>query len=229
MTYNRYFSPETFLFLKELAENNNRQWFQENKQRYEEYVRDPAMFFIADFGPVLRKISSHFLADPRPAGGSLFRIYRDIRFSKDKRPFKTNAGIQFRHRQGKDFHDPGYYLHLEPGNVFAAVGIWHPSSKTLEKIRDAIVEDASRWKRAVNGKRFQSRFELAGDALRRAPKGYDPDHPMIEDLKRKDFIGKASLSQEAVTNPEFIKAFEAICSAGSHFMKFLCGAVGLPF
>ncbi|MFC1886438.1 TIGR02453 family protein [Thermodesulfobacteriota bacterium] len=112
MACKSYFSPETFIFLKELAENNNRHWFQENKRRYEEHFKGPAMCFIADFSEVLRKISRHFTADPRPVGGSLFRIYRDVRFSNDKSPYKTNAGIQFRHYQGKDVHAPGYYLHL---------------------------------------------------------------------------------------------------------------------
>jgi uncharacterized protein (TIGR02453 family) len=229
MTGDRYFSPEIFVFLRELAENNNRQWFQQNKQRYEACVKDPAMHFITDFAAPLRKISRHFRADPRPAGGSLFRIYRDVRFSNDKSPYKTNTGIQFRHSQGKDVHSPGYYLHLEPRNVFAAVGIWHPDSMTLRKIRDAIIENPSRWKKAVGRKPFRSRFVLSGNALRRAPKGYDPDHPLLEDLKRKDFIGTAPLSQEAVTKPEFIRDFAEICRAGSSFMKFLCDAVGRPF
>jgi len=229
MTHTRYFNSDTFLFLKDLAENNNREWFHENKQRYEEHVRDPAMCFIADFDEVLKKISKHFSADPRPVGGSLFRIYRDVRFSKDKSPYKPNAGIQFRHAQGKDVHAPGYYLHLEPENVFAAAGIWHPDSKTLSRIREAIAENPSDWKRAAKGKLFRSRFELSGDSLRRAPKGFEPDHPMIEDLKRKDYIGKAPLSQKEVTGLKVVKTFEEKCRAGSSLVRFLCTALGLPF
>jgi uncharacterized protein (TIGR02453 family) len=128
MTSDLYFSNETFRFLKELAQNNNKQWFQQNKHRYDDYVKDPAMRFITDFGARLFKISRHFTADPRPVGGSMFRIYKDARFSHDKSPYKINTGIQFRHHQGKDAHTPGFYLHLEPGNVFAGVGIWHPDS-----------------------------------------------------------------------------------------------------
>jgi len=229
MAGNRYFSPETFAFLRELAENNNRQWFQDNRQRYEEHVKVPAMSFVVDFGAILRKISRHFMADTRPSGGSLFRIYRDVRFSNDKSPYKTNVGIQFRHYRGKDVHAPGYYLHLEPRGVFAAVGIWRPDSQTLTKIREAIDESPARWKRAVRGKRFRSRFELSGDSLRRAPKGVDPNHPLIGDLKRKDFIGKTPLSQKAVTGPEFLKAFEEICRAGTPFMRFLCRVLDQPF
>ncbi|MFC1856921.1 DUF2461 domain-containing protein [Thermodesulfobacteriota bacterium] len=229
MTNNLYFRPETFTFLKELAQNNNRQWFQQHKMRYEEHVKEPAMRFIIDFGEPLRKISRHFTADPRPVGGSMFRIYRDIRFSKNKRPYKTNAGVQFRHSRGKDVHAPGYYLNIEPGNVFAALGIWHPDPATLGKIRDAICENPSGWKRTARGKSFRSKFNLAGDSLIRAPKGYDPHHPLIEDLKRKDFIGTINLSQKAVTTPEFPGEFAELCRAGSSFMKFLCHALELPF
>jgi len=229
MVDSRYFSAETFTFLRGLTENNNRQWFQQNKKRYEEHVKDPAIRFIIDFGPLLRKISRQFSADPRPVGGSLFRIYRDVRFSKDKSPYKTNTGIQLRHSQGKDVHAPGYYLHLEPRNVFAAVGIWHPDSTTLGKIRDAIIEDPLGWKSAVKGKPFRSRFNLSGDSLRRAPRGYDPDHPLIGDLKRKDFIGITTLTQKAVTSPEFPREFTGICKVGSPLVKFLCNAIGLPF
>ena len=229
MKNSRYFGDETFAFLKELDENNSRPWFQENKKRYEAHVKEAAIRFIVDFEPFLKEISRHFVADPRPVGGSLFRIYRDVRFSRDKRPYKTNTGVQFRHNQGKDVHAPGFYLHLEPNNVFAAVGIWHPDSRTLGKIRDAITENPSRWKKAVNKKPFRSRFNLTGDALRRAPRGYDPDHPLIEDLKRKDFIGITALTQKAVGNPAFPQHFAEVCSAGTSLVTFLCSVVGLPF
>jgi uncharacterized protein (TIGR02453 family) len=224
-----YFDTNTFLFLKELAENNNRLWFKENKKRYEALVRDPAIGFITDFGVRLKKISRNFTADPRPVGGSLFRIHRDTRFSKDKTPYKKNTGIQLLHKQGKDVHAPGYYLHLEPRNVFAAAGIWHPDSATLGMIRDAIAENPIGWKRASRGKSFRATFALTGDSLRRAPKGYDPDHPLIEDLKRKDFIGITRLTQKDVTGSGFPGEFEKICRAGTSFMRFLCGAVGLPY
>ncbi|MBW1780017.1 MAG: DUF2461 domain-containing protein [Deltaproteobacteria bacterium] len=229
MKKSRYFGDETFAFLKELAENNNRQWFQENKERYEAHVKEAAIRFIVDFEPHLKKISRHFVADPRPVGGSLFRIYRDVRFSKDKRPYKTNTGVQFRHSHGKDVHAPGFYLHLEPNNLFAAAGIWHPDSATLGKIRDAIIEHPSRWKKAIHNKAFRSRFTLTGDTLRRAPRGYDPDHPLIEDLKRKDFIGVTALTQKAAGDPAFPKHFKEICSDGSSLVTFLTSAVGLPF
>jgi uncharacterized protein (TIGR02453 family) len=229
MSKSRYFGAETFAFLKELAENNNREWFQQNKKRYEEHVQGPATHFIMDFEPLLREISRHFTADARPVGGSLFRIYRDVRFSKDKKPYKTNVGIQFRHKLGNDVHAPGYYLHIEPRNVFAAVGIWRPDSTTLGKIRDAIIEDPSGWEKVMKEKLFRSRFILSGNSLRRAPTGYDPRNPLIGDLKRKDFIGTTTLTQKAVGKPEFPGDFAKICKAGASFVKFLCNAIGLPF
>ncbi len=225
----RYFTPATFTFLKDLASSNNREWFQENKERYERQVKEPALRFITDFAPHLKKTSPHFRADPRAVGGSLFRIYRDVRFSKDKSPYKTHTGIQFRHDQGKDAHAPGFYLHIEPGQVFAGVGSWHPDSATLRLFREAIVEDPGGWKRAARGKRFRSIFELEGESLVRPPRGFDPEHPLVEDLMRKDFIGVSHLSQNAVTDPGFMHEFAKMCSASAPFMRFLCAAVGAPF
>jgi uncharacterized protein (TIGR02453 family) len=169
------------------------------------------------------------VADARKSGGSLFRIYRDVRFSKDKSPYKTTAGIQFRHESGKDVHAPGFYLHLEPDAVFVGVGIWHPDNQTLNKIRDAIVENSARWQRIKSDPDFNEVFALGGESLKRPPKGYDPDHPFVEDLKRKDFIASTSLSEKETCQPEFIDRFAATCRASAPFVEFLTTAIGLPF
>src|SRR5687768_5522973 len=113
------FGPELFGFLAELEQNNDRDWFTANKRRYEDDLLEPALAFIEDFEPHLRQISPHFRADARRTGGSLFRIYRDTRFSKDKTPYKTTAGFYFRHERYKEVRAPGFYLHLAPGDVFA--------------------------------------------------------------------------------------------------------------
>jgi uncharacterized protein (TIGR02453 family) len=223
------FPLELFMFLDDLAVNNDRAWFKEHRSRYEDAVQEPALAFIAGFGPELRRISPHFVADARPVGGSLFRLQRDTRFSKDKTPYKTNIGIHFRHEQGRDVHTPSFYLHLAPGEVFAAAGLWHPDGAALGRIRDAIVERPEQWRRAAHGAPFATVHRLGGDALRRPPKGYDPDHPLVEDLKRKDFIGSTPLSEEAVTGPGFIDEYARICRAAAPFVKFLCRAVGVPF
>ncbi|MEM7282905.1 MAG: TIGR02453 family protein, partial [Pseudomonadota bacterium] len=130
------FKPNLVRFLKQLEKNNDRAWFQENKHRYESDVLAPALEFIDAMATPLHKISPHFNAIPKRMGGSLMRVYRDTRFSKDKTPYKTNVGIQFRHQLGKDVHAPGYYFHIDPKSVFIGVGIWHPENKTLAKIRD---------------------------------------------------------------------------------------------
>jgi len=126
------FTPALFDFLRELKGNNNRDWFQTNKSRYEKDVKDPLLLFIADFADRVPEISPHIAAIPRATGGSMFRIYRDMRFSKDKTPYKTAAALHFRHESGKDVHAPGYYLHLEPGSVFMGAGIWKPDGETVE-------------------------------------------------------------------------------------------------
>ena len=224
-----YFTQRTFAFLRDLADNNDRAWFAENKDRYERDVREPALAFIVDFAPRLKKISPHFRADPRKAGGSLFRIHRDTRFAKDKSPYKTNTGIQFRHEAGRDAHAPGFYLHIEPGAAFMALGAWHPDAETLRAIRDAIVEDPRAWGAATVRGSFPEVFTLAGDSLVRGPRGYDPEHPRIEDLKRKDFVGVTDLSKKRLTAPDFLDQFEGLCRAGAPLVRWLCRATGHPF
>jgi len=225
----QYFSRRAFRFLKDLAAHNDREWFQANKGSYQDDVKEPALRFIVDFAEHLKKISPHFRADPRGNGGSLFRIFRDTRFSKDKSPYKTHTGIQFRHEAGKDAHTPGYYLHLEPGACFVGLGIWHPDGATLRKIREGLLADGPGWKKAVGGKAFRDRLTLTGDSLKRAPSGFDPDHPLVEDLKRKDFIAVAPLTDRAVLEAEFMMEFIKLCKAGTPFMSYLCKALEVQF
>jgi uncharacterized protein (TIGR02453 family) len=229
MSDQAYITPELFSFFRELKENNNRDWFEANKQRFEGQVREPLLQFINDFGLRLAEISPYYLADARKSGGSLFRINRDIRFSADKSPYKTHAGIQFRHESGKDVHAPGFYLHLEPGGVFAGVGIWQPDNPTLTKIRDAIVDTPDQWQAICQAEPFRSTMSLGGDSLKRPPKGYDPEHPLIEDLKRKDFIASAAFSEAEACAPDFIDRFAATCRAAGPFVGFLTTAIGLPW
>ncbi len=229
MTQKGHIRPELFEFFRELKNNNNREWFQANKNRYEADVREPLLQFISDFGLRLPEISPYYVADTRRSGGSLFRLNRDIRFSNDKSPYKTAAGIQFRHESGKDVHAPGFYLHLEPGSVYGGLGIWHPDTPTLNKIRDAIVENPDHWQQIVSDKTFSSRYELSGESLKRAPKGYEPDHPLIEDLKRKDFIAGTPFTEEDACAPNFIDRFTEVCRNGAPLVQFLTTAIGLPW
>ena len=218
-----------FQFLRQLRQNNNRAWFQANKQRYEEHVKQPLQGFIEDFGPELEAISPHFVADPRANGGSMFRIYRDVRFSKDKTPYKTQAAVHFRHEIGKSVHAPGFYLHLEPDLVFAGVGLWRPDSAALARIRERIVAEPAVWGAAVEDPGFVEEFDLEGESLKRPPKGFDPEHPLIEDLKRKDHVATCMLDEDEVTAPGFIDVFADACRTSSPYMAFLTNAVGLPY
>ena len=221
--------PALFDFLRELRANNERPWFEKNKERYREVVRDPMLDFIAAFAGPLGEISPHFRADPRPSGGSLFRIHRDIRFSKDKRPYKTNVGAHFRHSAGKDAHAPGFYLHLEPDACFAGCGIWRPDGPALNCIRNAIVARPDEWRRVATGREFSGTFKLTGESLKRPPKGFDPGHPLIEDLKRKSFVAIAHISEAEVCAPNFLERFTVIARTGAGITAFLAGAVGVAF
>lgn len=223
------FRPALFQFLRDLEKNNERAWFQDNKARYEDQVKEPCLQFISDFGPHLRKISPHFLAIPKASGGSMFRIYRDVRFSKDKSPYKTHVGLQFRHQQGRDAHAPGYYLHIEPKGCFVGAGMWRPDSPSTRQVRERIVSDPQGWKRAISGKRFREGWKLEGDSLKRPPRDFDPEHAMIEDLKRKDFIAVTRLTQKDVLAADFPRQFVELCRQGSPLVRYLCGAVDVGF
>ena len=224
-----YISPELFQFLRDLRANNSREWFKDNKNRYEKDLKEPLLDLITDFAPLLSQLSPHYLAIPKASGGSLFRIHRDVRFSKNKKPYKTAAGIQFRHKSGKDAHAPGYYLHIEPGNVFYALGMWHPASPDLRAIRNRIDTAPDDWRDVQEDSDFKRTYEWAGDSLVRAPKGYAVDHPDIEALRRKDFIGVATMPEEDAGRPDLLPFLASEWSKGNALMRFLSAAVNVPF
>ncbi len=224
-----HFQPALFEFLRELKAHNDREWFAAHKQHYERDVRGPVLQFVADFAVPLDKISRHVVADPRKAGGSMFRLHRDTRFSKDKAPYKTHVGVQFRHRQGRDVHAPCYYLHLEPGRVFAGAGIWHPDAEALAALRRAVATRGEEWKRAMSGAAFKRACALEGDSLKRPPRGFDPDHPLIEDLKRKDFIAAAQWTEADALAAGFLNQMARFCRTTAPFTRFLASALKLQW
>jgi uncharacterized protein (TIGR02453 family) len=223
MPDNAFFQPELFQFLRQLKRHNNREWFAKNKQRYQSVVVEPALRFIAGFGPHLARLSPHFLADARPTRGSLFRIYRDTRFSSDKLPYKRHIGIHFRHDSGKDVHAPLFYLHLEPLGCFAAAGVWHPDTPALTRIRTAIVAQPEQWAKVTR------KLELEGESLTRPPKGFCSDHPFIEDLKRKDFVASVALTEEQVCGAALMTEFAAACRTMMPLVEFTTKALLLKF
>ncbi len=223
-----YFTSETLEFLLDLSANNTRDWFREHKDEYEQLVLQPALEFIDAMVPVLAEISPHFRAVAKRSGGSLMRVYRDTRYTRDKTPFKTNIGIHFRHEQGRDIHSPGYYVHVDPWSVFISVGIWRPDSVSLGRIRESLDEKPQEWIAARDDPEFRSLFRLTEPALKRAPRGYGMDHPLIEDLRRKSFNAVTDLSHEDALSPEFPDLLGERFRAADPFMRFLCGALDLP-
>ncbi len=223
------FSNQTFEFLRLLAANNNREWFNEHKPDYESKVREPALAFITQMQPLLGDISTRFLATPKKTGGSLMRVYRDARFSKDKTPYKTNVGIQFRHFMGKDVHAPGFYLHISDDECFIGAGIWRPDGPALGKIRGFIDENPRGWLKAKEASDFTAHFNLGGESLKRPPRGFNAEHPLIDDLKRKDFIAIAPISAEAIKADDFAEVCARHFQYADAYMYYLCTALDLPY
>ncbi len=218
-----------FRFFKEIKVNNNREWFNDNKIRFRQSVQEPLAAFVEAMAPRLKKISKHFVADPRLNGGSVFRIYKDVRFSKDKKPYKTHGAVQFRHALGKNAHAPGFYVHLDPEEIFYGGGIWAPPPPQLLKIREAIRDNGTVWNRTITSAAFTKRFDaLRGDGLTRPPRGFEADHPHIEDLKRKSFFAMAQGKPAQAKKPAFCDDVERAMKDAKPLMKFLCDAVGAP-
>ncbi len=224
-----FFNPDLFAYLNDLSDHNDRGWFNANKARYEASVRQPALDFITEFAAPLSTISPHFVADSRTVGGSLFRIQRDTRFSKDKTPYKTNTGLHFRHERAKDAHAPGFYVHLEPRNCFVGAGLWAPEPKVCQQIRHHIDEHQDEWVEATSSPPFSELYTLDGDSLKRPPRGFEPDHPLVDDLKRKSFVGSGPLKQGDVTRADFSEMLTARFEAASTFVAFLCDALKVEF
>jgi uncharacterized protein (TIGR02453 family) len=222
------FTRDTFAFLRDLAANNNKTWFEENKPRYEAALLDPALDFIEAMRFELPAFAPHFIAVPKKVGGSLMRIYRDTRFSKDKTPYKINIGLQFQHELGKDVHAPGFYAHVEPGECFLAAGCWRPDPDALGMIRDYVAKEPRKWAAACQ-KSCAKDWALWGEKVTRAPRGYAADHPAIEDIKRRDFVLLSPLTQKDVTGKNFAQLAAKRFSESAPFMAFLCQAVNIQY
>lgn len=254
-----YFTDKTFKFQRALAKNNTREWFAEHKDDYEEYLRQPFLRLITDLQAPLATISTHFRADPKPAGGSLFRIHRDTRFSNDKTPYKAWAGARFFHerikvapsdaahgranvtggrmpeatatlqRHGTAIEAPSFYLHIHPGDCFLGGGLWHPEPATQRRIRDFIVENPASWKQAVRTPAFRRKYDMHAESLTRPPRGYPADHELIDDLKRKNFVAMAPLDNATVTGPRLLKVVTDGLRGCAPLIDYLCAALDLEF
>ena len=237
-----YFTPATFKFLRGLARHNERDWFQAHKAAYEEHVKEASLRLIRDLAAPLARLSPVLVADARPIGGSLFRIYRDTRFSANKAPYKTHIGISFFHVATKStarglagnaamgrLDAPVLYLHVEPGGCFTGGGIWHPQAPTLKRLRDFMTDNPRSWQKLTTAKSFRQYFELSGETLSRPPHGYPADHPLLADLKRKDIVASSDLTEREIMSSELattlIKRFRAM----RPLLEWLCLALEIEF
>jgi uncharacterized protein (TIGR02453 family) len=207
--------PATIKFLKDLKKNNNKPWFDANRKRYEEAKADFANF-------IQQVIDAHGKKDKTIAAikakDCLFRINRDVRFSKDKSPYKTNFGASINKGGKKAFSTAGYYFHLEPGQCFVGGGIYQPMPEELRKVRQEIDYNFKDFKKIVGSKKFKSLYgdldKSAEYSLSRVPKGYEPDNPAAEYLKLKSYIAFVSLKDEELNSKTLVKkataAFETL-------------------
>jgi len=224
-----YFTPATFKFQRDIAKNNNRDWFQANKPRYEQHLRDPFLRLLTDLQGPLAAISPHYRSDPRNVGGSLFRIQRDTRFANDKTPYKTWAGARLFHERGKHVTAPPFYIHIQPGHCFVGAGLWHPDAPVLKRVRDFLVDNPAAWIKATQSPAFRKAFERGGESLTRAPRGYDTDHPLIDDLKRKSIVATRPIDDAVALSSTLLREVEKSLKGLAPMVDYLCAALDLEF
>jgi uncharacterized protein (TIGR02453 family) len=192
---------EGLFFLKRLKKNNNREWFAKHKHEYEEFVKLPMQALVNELKPGMQKFAPDFMVDPKR---SLFRIYRDTRFSKNKLPYKTHVAAIF--QPTKNWKDSaGLYLHIEPGEIYLGGGMYMPSSENLKDIRNAIAAYPKRFLSIICAKDFKKLFgSIEGEALQRVPQGFAPNHKMAEWLKMKQFFISRTLPESECLKKDFV-------------------------
>jgi uncharacterized protein (TIGR02453 family) len=194
------FPPEMIRFFRSLKRNNRRDWFQPRKHLYEQHVKAPMLDLVTALNGELVKFAPQFVTDPNKA---LFRIYRDIRFSADKTPYKTHAAASFWRRGADHTGAGGFYFSVSHDQIEIAGGIYHPSPETMLLVRSHIVENYPELRRILANKKARKLVgELQGDELTRAPKGFDPQHPALDLIKKKDWILDIALDPSVATTPK---------------------------
>ena len=201
------FTSATLAFFRGLAHHNAKPWFEAHRADYEQHVVAPMRALIEEMDVRLARFAPEMTGDPRR---SLFRIYRDVRFSKDKSPYKTNAGCWFWHRDADprvgdraEAGGAGFYFHLQPGKSFIGAGVWMPPRPLLVKLRDAIAEDLRGFERVVEDPGFVRRFGGLDDeaTLKRVPRGFAETHPAAQWLKYQSFVAGRSLTDRQIVSP----------------------------
>jgi uncharacterized protein (TIGR02453 family) len=217
------FPKEGIKFFKQLKKNNKREWFQAHKEEYETFVKLPMQSLISTLRGEFAKFAPEIELHPKR---SMFRIYRDIRFSKNKAPYKTHVAAVF-HPKGHWQQSAGYYLHIEPGEVFLGGGIYMPPNEQLRDIRRWIVGHSDEFLSIVNDRPFRRRFgELEGDRLQRVPQGYETNHPMAEWLKYKWLYAGVTWPHEKSFKPKFVQEAARIYEQVTPLVRFLNDALG---
>ena len=216
--------PETLQFLVSVSENNNREWFQKHKEEYLE-ARGNCLEFTQSVIQGILKFDNTIPNDLK-AEDCVMRIYRDIRFSKDKTPYKTNFGIAIS-ANGKNFNGPGYYLHIQPGSSFVAGGSWYPEKDQLKAIRQEIDYNSAEFLEIVRSKTFLEYFEGLDTEgkLRSAPKGYESNHDLIEYLKLKCFVASKKLTDEELQESNSVSNVTNTFNKLTPLMIFLRNAI----
>lgn len=220
-------TPALFDFLSDLKRTNTTAWWAASKARYEEHVKAPMLAFIADLAPHMAKVSKHVRVEAKAVGGSLLRMNRDTRFSKDKSPYKTVVGARFMVAGAGDAM-LGFCLFIEPERSRGYAGWWEPDGPALAAVRERIMSKPKEWSSAA-GAPFRRRFEFDGESLNRPPRGVPEDHTHLDDLKRKSFAAFAPLTDKDVCDPGFVGAFADLCAQGAPMMRFLCDALKMKF
>lgn len=212
-------------FFRELKRNNNRTWFERHKGEYETYVKAPMESLIASLRASFARFAPEFDVNPKRA---VFRIYRDIRFSKDKTPYKTHVAAHIVLRgKPKGLVGSGYYLDIEPGEVFVGAGIYMPDGDQLKRIRKALDSRGHEFLEIVRNRRFTKLFGAPkGETLKRIPAGYDEYHPMAEWLKFKQFFVGVSWKDSVCTRPTFADEAARACEVATPFVQYLNRALG---
>lgn len=223
------FKPEAFEFLRQLAANNERSWFEPRKLEFQELCRDPALRLIDALEQPLAAISPHFLASNKAVGGSLFRIYRDVRFAHDKTPYKPWLGIRFKHVSDRSGAlAPLLYVHLGPQQCFAGGGLWHPAAPILNRVRNFIAANPQALQDLLADPEFQN-YRMGGESAARAPRGFDPAHPLIEMIKRKDFVAMRDFDAAVVCGPDAVSTIAGYLRGAAALVDYLCATLDLEF
>ncbi len=227
------FTPATLRYLSGLARNNRKPWFEAHRAEFEAVVKDPLRALIEEMDVRLARIAPEITGDPKR---SMFRIYRDVRFSADKSPYKTHASCWFYHRDGTrgvgreaSGGGAGFYFQIGPKNSFLGGGMWMPPREALGRLRDAIAEDPRPFEKAVEDPRVRRRFGALSDEamLKRVPRGYPPDHRAARWLKFQSFVMGRELTDAQAVNARLPALLEADFALMVPLVRWINGVLGL--